>query len=497
MDNAQDRLQIGLHELQEEQPAWKRRQSYYEGDQDLPFAPEGVNDEYRTLQNQSPANWLGIAMDAPVQRLATESLRTPDDQVDKDTWQKVWVANRLESLEKIVFNQMMVHGRGIWSVSKNPANVDRPKVRVENTRRVYLHRDPEDPFSHVWAVKTWTMAPAKTTSLWVPDSVAGLYGAKQVGIVYDATGWVRFEQDATSTFGVGGWKQVDEGNHGLGEVPFVESGTNVDADGVPRSAISHLMPMQDALNTIRFNTLLAMQYSAFRQRIFTGYDPVARDAKGDIIYMTGPDGSPVLGPDGQPVPRLNQMGRIGVDRAIAFPGKDTKVFDLAESNLDNYIKAYQQFLSDLFALGQIPPQYALTKMANLSGDALAGAESTLQALITDLKREAQTGISRAMRLANVARGTVGSSDAPDLLTVDWADAEARSFAQIIDAIVKLISVKFPREAAFEMIPGANPTKVARWMELAKQERASEFSSKMLEAFTSEPLETETAPTPAA
>lgn len=490
MTVAEDRLHIGLRALEEERPRWERRQKYYEGDQDLPYAPDGVNQEYLTLREQSVANWLAIAMDAPVQRLETESLRTPDGKVDRDTWENVWVPNGLESLEKVVFNQMMVHARGIWSVSKNPNNLKRPKVRPENTSRVYMHCDPEDPFSHDWAVKTWKTAPSRTTSLWVPSTASAALGGKQVGVVYDDVEWVRFERDETSGFGLSGWRETNRGNHGLGELPFVQCSSNLNADGKPHSAMNQLMRMNDALNTIRFNTLLAMQYSAYRQRIFTGYDPVVRDKAGDPVYLRNPDGSFVPGPDGRPMPQLNQMGRIGVDRALAFPGKDTKVYDLPESNLDNYVTAYQQFLSDLFATGQVPPQYALTKMANLSGDALAGAESTLQALIRDLKREAKMGIGKTMRLANKARG----AENPELLTVDWADTEAKSFQQIVDGVVKLISVKFPRQAAFEMLPNATPTKVANWMEMFETEQAAEFSRKLLEEFTNDSaLDDETAP----
>jgi hypothetical protein len=75
---------------------------------------------------------------------------------------------------------------------------------------------------------------------------------------------------------------------------------------------------------------------------------------------------------GLPVPVCRSPGRIGVDRALVFPGADTKVFDLPESNLANYIAVLGEFLSDLFAIGQVPPQYLLNRMANLSGDALAG-----------------------------------------------------------------------------------------------------------------------------
>src|SRR5699024_10513823 len=134
--------------------------------------------------------------------------------------------------------------------------------------------NPEDPFESLFAVKTFTVDDARARSgLWTP---AGEAGALQVAYVYTDTEWFRYERrSVTST---GGWELTRSGEHGLGEVPFVPSDANVDADGMPHSSITPLMPQQDALNTIRFNTLLAMQFSAYRQRGVSGYDPVVRDA---------------------------------------------------------------------------------------------------------------------------------------------------------------------------------------------------------------------------
>jgi hypothetical protein len=134
-----------------------------------------------------------------------------------------------------------------------------------------------------------------------------------------------------------------------------------------------------------------------------------------------------------------------------FPGAETKVFDLAESNLDNYITVLGEFLTQFFAVGQIPPQYLLSRMANLSGDALAGAESTLASLVGDLQQWTGESLESVMRMANRARGETAEDVSSEVI---WADGEARSFAQTVDAITKLISVEFPHEAAFEMIPGA-------------------------------------------
>ena len=78
-----------------------------------------------------------------------------------------------------------------------------------------------------------------------------------------------------------------------------------------------------------------------------------------------------------------------------------------------------------------------------------------------------------MRLAARARGDSDDNAASEVI---WGDGEARSFAQTIDAITKLIAIGFPRRPAFEMIPGATTTKVDEWIELAEQQDAAALTA---------------------
>jgi hypothetical protein len=462
---ARDYLQRGLGEITGKQAASQRREDYYRGRQDKPFAPQGVNQEYMALREMAIANWLGLAMDAPCQRLRVDGFRTGRrGDADERAWIQVWQANRLDARQRIVYQQRMVQGRGVVSVWPNPKAPQSPVVRVEETRQVHIEMDPEDSLTTLWAVKSFSIQDrpgAGDAALWTP---MGLSPDRQVAVVYDGVSWARFERGGR-TFSPD-WLLVAGGAHPLGAVPFVAFDNDPDALNRPHDAITPLIPAQDAINTIRFNTLLAMQFSAFRQRVFTGYDPVVRDQQGNPVYRMNADGTPVLDAQGQPVPLLNSPGRIGVDRALVFPGVDTKVFDLPESNLGNYINVLGEFLTQLFAVAQIPPQYLLSRMANLSGDALAGAESTLASLVADLQTSSGESWEQVMRLCNAARGEQDQDLASEVI---WGDAEARSFAQVVDAITKLIQVGFPRTAAFEMIPGATPQKVDRWMDLASQE----------------------------
>jgi len=476
---ALSRLELGVASLKANESKWKRRRDYFDGEQDRPFAPEGVNTEYEALQEQSPANWIKLALLAPVQRLRCDGFRTGRDQAaDRSAWTEVWQPNRLDSKQRLVYVNMMVHDLGIMSVWPNQANKKSPLVRVESGKRVHLERDPEDPSRVEWAVKTFTLRKRIPSALWVPNG-SEVAAEVQIGIVYDDGEFWRF----TRSNGSGLWQFEKKGANPLGESPFVPYSLNADEDGELHPSIDPLMPQQDAINTIRFNTLLAMQFSAFRQRIFTGYDPVVKDEQGRPVWRKNADGSVMTDAQGQPIPVLASPGRIGVDRALVFPGKDTKVFDLPESNLKNYIDVLSEFLSQFFATGQVPPQYLLTRMANLSGDALAGAESTLQALVKDLQTAAGESHEQVMRLANKARGEAASDLASEAI---WADAEARSFSQTIDAIVKLISTGFPRRAAYGMLPGATLTKVDEWMTQLEAEAMDPVMQQILKATGVDP-----------
>jgi hypothetical protein len=373
---------------------------------------------------------------------------------------------------------MLQHGRGLMSVWPNKQNKLRPRIRPESVDLVHLEPDPDDPFTPLWAAKVYDVDDVDNTApgLVLPSSYLR---QKTVGVVYDGQTIHRFERGGIR--GTGDWTLVLEATHPMKRVPFSPYDYKPKITGEPHSGMGPLIRQQDAINTIRFNTLLAMQYSAYRQRIITGFDPRVLDEKGNPVYQKNPDGTIKLDANGNPIPQLNSPGRVGVDRLLAFPGEKTSVFDLPESDLENYITVLDSFLTQFFSTGQVPPQYLLSQMANLSGDALAGAESTLASLVKELQLAAGEGNEGVAELAWYAMGETKEFEPTS--ETNWADAEARSFSQIVDAITKLISQGFPKQAAFEMIPGATQQKVGRWMELIEDEEYSNRLALAARSFT--------------
>ena len=81
-----------------------------------------------------------------MQRCRADGFRTGRDKdADLTTWNEIWQPNKLDSRQRIVYSQMLVHGRGLMSVWPNAANKRSPIIRVESSKRVHLEPDPEDP----------------------------------------------------------------------------------------------------------------------------------------------------------------------------------------------------------------------------------------------------------------------------------------------------------------------------------------------------------------
>lgn len=476
IEQAQRRLMRGYSQITKSQPQRDRERRYMDGDHDLPFAPPGVSQEYKQIRKIASSNLLPLIIGAPLQRLRVDGYRrhgNTDDKQDLAFWSDTWQFNRMDLRQKVVFADAMHHGRGVLSVSKRSKNKKRPRISVESPNRVHLEMDPDDPFKPLYAAKVVKDESEMSDGPGIQLVNGGIYGgqAKYRGFVYDHDSWHAFT--SSNPGNPKGWAHVGAGKHDLQAVPFVPVDCNLDSDGVPHSPLAQLIPAQDAINFVRFATLMAMQFSAHRHRAVTGFDPVIYDpVTKEPIFRTNADGSLMTDPQtGLAIPVTVDLGRAGMDQMIAFRDPNARIWDLPESNMGNYVAVYDSMVSDLFARGQVPPHYQLTSMHNLTGDAITGAESTLAALVDDLQTSFGESIEQTMRLAGVARGDNVDDMASE---VEWGDGETKSFAQTVDGITKLIATGFPRQAAFSMLPGATKQKVDHWMQQAEQEMAQTY-----------------------
>lgn len=444
-----DMLEKGTAALATRTADYRMRQDAYAGKHPLPFAPEGVSAEYLALRKMAALPLIRLSVRTTCQRLRAGGVRTGHgEEVDRGLW-RMWQRNNLGSRQRILYSDGLVHDGGIVSVEINEKDRSRPLIRPESPKSVHVEPDPADPFSSLWALKTWTEGTTTVAVVWTADEVA------------------RFETDRSSLVATTDWRHIGTQPNQLRAVPFITFVPEIDALGEGVSLVDALLPMQKAIDTMRFNLLLAAQFAAFRQRAITGFDPVVRDDDGNPIVKRDADGEPILDADGLQIPVVRSPGKVGVDRALVFPGADTKIFDLQESNLSNYRVVLDHLVATFASVAQVPPQYLVGDFKNVSGDLMVATEATLRSLVMDLQTAFGESIKEVIRLAHRAAG--GDESLLDDIEVDWADADPKSMAQIATAAAQMIPSGAPLQMFLEQWPGATPQTVARWIELARQE----------------------------
>jgi hypothetical protein len=250
------------------------------------------------------------------------------------------------------------------------------------------------------------------------------------------------------------WNAVErlDNPHADGSIPLVEIINRPDELMRAKSDLGDVISMQDAINKLANDMIVASEFQAFRQRVLTGVE-IPKDPE-----------------TGDPLP--SQQIVSAISRLWAFENENAKVWDLPQVDLKNYVAGIQELLHHVAGQTRTPPHYLLGQMINVSGEALAAAESGLVSRVT----EKHTSFAVAWReVIRLATGT------EDRIEVVWRNPERHSLSQLADGVSKLMATAelgLPREEGWRML-GYSPLKIkemlARMAEVEKKiaERAAQ------------------------
>lgn len=443
--------------LAERQPHLAKLQAYYDGDHPMPLAPKKATEKYRELARQARTNWMQLVVDAPAERLKVVGFRFSDDAigddaaapddaaVDLDVWKRIWQGNQLDADHKLVQSDALALGSSfvlVWPDASHPSGV---RITPEHATQCIVEYEPGERRTRAAGLKAW-VGPDRYlyATLYLPGEVYKFRSATAAMTLTSTSSTskpappaavhesVRWEPRAVAGES---WPVMLE----LKAVPLVEIRPRPRWDGVGLSELDGLTDIQDRINTTIFNRLVAAEAAAFPQRWGTGIE-VEEDE----------NGTPIKPFD------------LGVDTTVIAEDEKAKFGQFAAANLDNYLKPVEADVQHLAAISKTPPQYLLGTMINVSGDALAAAESGLVSKVRD--RQAQLGEDweEVIRLALAA---IDDPRARDLASeVIWEDPETRSEAEHVDAVLKKKALGVPEEALWEDL-GATPQEIQRWKDM--------------------------------
>lgn len=398
-------------------PAWRterdkidRIDDYMRGKHDRPYRPRDSTAEYKRLEERSVSNQLPLVLKAIAQTLFVEGYRRSGASANAPSWE-VWQANGLDSRQRQVHRASLTFGVAYTTVLPGAPF---PVIKGLSPRKMFAVYD--DPAWDDWP----------RYALEVDTSEVG--GERKLMLrLYDDTEVHFLSADTAST---GGAEWIESRVHDFGVCPVVRFPCDLDLEGRYTGEIAPLIPVQNRINQITFDTNLVQSFGSIVIRTIAG----------------------MALPEDTNEARQRKL-EMAADRFLVSEEPDTKFGSIPGTPLDGYTKVRDQAVHDLAAQSQTPPQYLLGHMANLNAEALASTESGLMRKGSDHKHVFGEAWEQTLRLSDLARGDVAGWQDYSAQTI-WRDTEARSLSQTVDALGKAAQMLgLPPEMLWSRIPG--------------------------------------------
>jgi hypothetical protein len=417
-----------LAALQSRMPLINRLDSYYRGEHKLLFATAKFREVFGILFASFSDNWCDLVVDASAERLKIEGFRFGSDgAADGDAWE-IFQRNDLDAESGLAHTEAVKLGCTYALVT--PDKDGQPQIQIEPPSNAIVALDPAQGRKRLAGLRYWLdELGIEHCVLYLPSDV---YWWQRTSSTY-ASQWQNAEGTGSNPLGV------------VPLVPIANAPTLVERQG--RSDIERVIPLQDAVNKLCADMIVASEYAAFPQRWATG-----------VEIPVYPPGSPNAG---QPMPEM--MGFLsGADRVWTSEEFNARFGNFQTSDLTIYVKAIEMYVQHIAAQTRTPPHYLLGQSGSFpSGESLKATETGLVAKVRKKQLHFGEGWEEVVRLAFQILGDDDRANAWDCETI-WANPESRSLAETTDAAVKMSSIGVPRPALWEFI-GATPQQIEQWI----------------------------------
>ncbi len=171
------------------------------------------------------------------------------------------------------------------------------------------------------AAKYWRTRDRHTRlNIFYPDRIERFITAKPGdGIFTDADAFVRYRDAVPNPFGV---------------LPVFHFANNADIGSFGRSELEAAIPVQDGMNKAVLDMLVAMEFSAYRQRWAAGIE-IEYDSNGQVIPPF----------------------KAGVDHLWLAQNPDARFGDFNTADLDQFLKVKDSFRVDIASVTGTPMYY--------------------------------------------------------------------------------------------------------------------------------------------
>jgi hypothetical protein len=441
---------------------------YYRGIQPLAFSSDKYRAAFGDRLRASAENICGVVVDTLIERLEVRGFRMPveEDEVgtaerppnepgDREAW-RIWQANGLDGVMRQGFRTAAVKGEANLLVGPGIDEVT-PAITIEDPLETIVVTNRG---RRVVALKRWLDVEIGKWRAFVyyPDRIEKFTSVQQLD-------WFSYVPEHMVEATMQWEPQAIPGEdqvliHDLDVVPMIPLVNKPNLTGAGESELAPIVPIQDEINKLVADMIIASEYGAFRQKWAIGID-VPRDPQ-----------------TGEPIPgwvaSVAQMWAIGVkDDYDKSTDPDPQVGQFEITPLTSYLEAIKQRLQMAATISRMPPHYLLGDPGQWpSGESLTAAESGLVAKANDRTLDHGEAIEEAMRVGFLVVGDERRARALGMETI-WKDPRFRSEAEHVDAVVKKKALDVPNDILLEEL--YSPQQIER-IQAARRRLARELTS---------------------
>lgn len=407
-----------------ERPYYAKIRDYRNGKKGIPQAPEDADARLVEIAAHAVDNVLPLAIDSLSTPLSVVGFRTTGTDDNLDAW-SYWQTAKMDARQIEVYRSANSYGHAYGFE-------DSDRFRIGSPLDSYAaYADEDDDFPVYGFTLVVDEAGPKVTLRMVFLDATRRYKLTVATIdqeVYDSTGVEAF---ISSSYGINPLLDHDE-PHGYDHAPIFKFG-----DGEPEITYD-IMRRQKSINSSVYNRDSAEEYGAFPQKALIGWDGTE-----------------------------SQKAKAGVTKIMAFEDDNVKVQSFAAAALQPFIEAVKEKKLALAQAMQVSPAL-LVPEANMAADMIALANAPYDRKLQTKQRIFGEDIERWLR----AKAKHDGIDVPDDAETVWDETEPRSYAAVIDGIVKLASVEDRlTKTMVEDIPGWTSQKVETFMGEVRKMRA--------------------------
>jgi hypothetical protein len=326
-------------------PEYNDLWNYYDGDQPLMYASRRLRDIFQDLDLATfVENWCSVVIDAANDRIELSGVTVEgmnQDDVDK-LLQEIELSVEADDTHEaaLVIGESYV----IVGEAEESPGVD---LFYNDPRLVHLFYDPGNPKKKWYGAKWWVAGDNHIRmTLYYADKIQYYRSNKEAKSVSSSKAFMPYSPDGTESGA--------EIENKWGKVPvfhFRLERRKVKGDLV------NVIPMQNGINKLLTDMLVAAEFGAFRQRWIIGnVDPGnLKNAPNEVWYVPGGDGV----------------------------GQQSSVGEFNPTDLKNYIQTIDHLASSAAIISRTPKHYLFQQGGDPSGEALIAMEAPLNKRCND------------------------------------------------------------------------------------------------------------------